>query len=129
LKLLLDTHVWLWMQVSPDRMQPEARARIADGNNEILLSAASGWEIAIKYSLGRLPLPEDPVSYVPSRMSRSGTRGLPVQHAHALAVAGLPRLHRDPFDRVLVAQALIEKATLVTADAQLAQYDVPLLKT
>lgn len=129
MKILVDTHVWLWMQVDPDRIQPDVRAQIADSHNDVFLSAASGWEIAIKYALGRLPLPEEPASYVPSRMSKSGTQGLPVQHAHALAVATLPRLHRDPFDRVLVAQALIEKVTLVTADAQISEYEVPVLKT
>jgi len=129
LKLLLDTHVWLWMQVDPDRLQPEARTHIADPTNEVLLSAASSWEIAIKYSLGRLPLPADPAEYVPSRMSSSGTRGLPVHHAHALAVASLPSLHRDPFDRILIAQALVEEATLVTSDTQITQYDVAVLKT
>ncbi len=128
MKLLLDTHVWLWMQTDPDRIRPEVRDRIADLRNEVLLSAASGWEIAIKYALGRLRLPIDPASYVPSRMARSGTNGLPVQHNHALAVATLPLHHRDPFDRLLIAQAMLDRATLVTADAQIAQYDVQLLR-
>ena len=128
MKLLLDTHVWLWMQTDPDRIRPEARDRIVDLRNEVLLSAASGWEIAIKYALGHLRLPVDPASYVPSRMARSGTTGLPIQHSHALAVAALPPYHRDPFDRLLVAQAMREGATLVTADAQIAQYDVQLLR-
>ena len=105
-------------------MAPEVVAQLEDPANEMLLSAASSWEIAIKYALGQLPLPELPHRYVPARMAASGTRGLAIEHAHALRVAGLPRHHRDPFDRLLVAQAQIEKLTIVTVDPQLALYDV-----
>jgi PIN domain nuclease of toxin-antitoxin system len=124
LKLLLDTHVWLWMQTAPTRIRPDVLELIADTRNPVWLSAASAWEISIKYSMGRLPLPVPPSDYVPSRMARSGTSGLPVEHRHALHVAGLPAHHRDPFDRLLVAQAQLEGAVLVTADAQLDAYDV-----
>ena len=127
MRLLLDTHVWLWMQAAPSRLRPEAAELIADVSNEVLLSAASAWEISIKYSLGRLPLPVPPSEYVVSRMSRSGTAGLPVEHRHALAVADLPAHHRDPFDRILVAQAQLEGLTLVTADEALRKYDVTTL--
>ncbi len=127
--LLLDTQVWLWMQVSPERIISDVRDRLADGDVGLLLSAASSWEIAIKHALGKLALPEHPRDYVPSRM-RSGTvTGLPVSHAHALQVATLPPHHRDPFDRLLVAQAQLEGLTLVTADRVLERYDVPLLAT
>ena len=127
--LLLDTQVWLWMQVSPERIVPHVRDRLADGHVDLLLSAASSWEIAIKHALGKLPLPEHPRDYVPSRM-RSGTvTGLPVSHAHALHVATLPPHHRDPFDRLLVAQAQLEGLTIVSADQALERYDVPLLAT
>ena len=124
MKLLLDTHVWLWLQASPERIEPGTLSRLQDVNNELLLSAASSWEIAIKYAIGRLQLPVSPNEYVEARMAQSGTSGLPVQHRHALQVAILPMYHRDPFDRLLVAQAQIENAILVTSDRQLDPYDV-----
>jgi PIN domain nuclease of toxin-antitoxin system len=128
MRLLLDTHVWLWMQAAPKRLGSVAAERIADPDNEVLLSAASAWEIAIKYALGRLPLPAAPSEYVASRMARSGTAGLPVEHRHALHVATLPLHHRDPFDRLLVAQAQLEGLTIVTADGWLDAYDVSMLR-
>ncbi|MFO0631875.1 MAG: type II toxin-antitoxin system VapC family toxin [Nannocystaceae bacterium] len=127
MRLLVDTHVWLWLQVAPARVDPKALALLADLENEVLMSAASAWEIAIKHALGRLPLPVGPAQYVPSRMSRSGITALPVLHAHALRVAELPPLHRDPFDRLLIAQALHERLTLVTSDRQLEAYEVPIV--
>ncbi len=127
MKLLLDTHCWLWMQTAPERLAKPALDAIRDGENELFLSAASSWEIAIKYALGRLPLPVPPAEYVPSRMESSGVLALAVEHRHALATAGLPPHHRDPFDRLLVAQAQIERLTLLTADPQLEAYDVEFL--
>ncbi len=126
MRILLDTQCWLWMQVSPQRLGPEALALIEHPDSELLLSAASSWEIAIKYALGKLPLPEPPSRYVPSRMQTSGVSALPVEHSHALRVAGLPAHHRDPFDRLLIAQAQIEGLVLMTADRQLEPYDVEL---
>lgn len=123
-RYLIDTHVWLWMQSDPDRLCDETRAIIQDVRNSILFSAASAWEIAIKYRLGKLPLPEPPASYVPDRMRRSGTSPLPVDHAHTLRTAELPDHHRDPFDRVLVAQAQLLDLTIITANEQLSAYDV-----
>ncbi len=117
------------MQAAPGRLNDEAIHLIEDPSHELLLSAASSWEIAIKYALGRLPLPVPPGEYVPSRMARSGTNGLPVEHRHALHVAQLPAHHSDPFDRLLIAQAQMEKATLITADRQMAAYDVDKLFT
>lgn len=123
-RFLLDTHVWLWMQASPSRLNDDLLDELSDEANDVLLSAASGWEIAIKYALGKLPLPDVPRHYVPDRMRRSGTTGIPVAFEHVLAVADLPLLHRDPFDRLLVAQARQLELRLVTADALLTQYDV-----
>ncbi|SON60207.1 hypothetical protein MSIMFI_01701 [Mycobacterium simulans] len=123
-RYLVDTHVWLWIQSEPDRLRDETRAIVADVRNNVLFSAASAWEIAIKYRLGKLALPEAPASYVPDRMRRSGTAALPVEHAHVLRTAELPDHHRDPFDRVLVAQAQLLDLTVVTADDQLSAYDV-----
>ena len=95
-----------------------------DAGNELLLSAASSWEIAVKYALGKLPLPVPPLEYVPSRMAATRVVGLAVEHAHALQVSVLAAHHRDPFDRLLVAQAIVERIPILTADAQLAAYDV-----
>lgn len=123
MRVLLDTHCWLWMQVSPDRLSAEARSLASDPGTDLYLSAASSWEIAVKWQLGKLPLPESPRLYVPSRMERQGVLGLPVQHHHCLAVAELPAHHRDPFDRVLLAQAQIEGLAFMTADEALRAYE------
>src|SRR5262249_56007856 len=103
------------MLTAPDRLSPEARRVITDSHTDLVLSAASSWEIAIKYAIGRLPLPEVPETYVPSRMRMSGVEGLPVEHSHALRVAALQPHHRDPFDRLLVAQAQLEHLSIITA--------------
>lgn len=127
MRYLLDTHVWLWLQIQPERVSEEVRDRLSDGATQLLLSAASSWEIAIKHALGKLPLPEPPKTYVPSRMRHDGVDGLPVTHAHALHVATLPLHHGDPFDRLLVAQSQIEDVPLVTADPHIARYEVTVL--
>lgn len=127
MRLLLDTHVWLWLQVSPERLGARAFEAVSSTANELVLSAASAWEIAIKYRLGKLPLPEPPARYVPERVLRHGVTWLPIAPHHALAVADLPELHGDPFDRLLVAQAMAEGLTLVTADGALAAYGVAIL--
>lgn len=126
-RYLIDTHVWLWMLSDPDRLRDDTRVIVEDVRNGMLFSAASAWEIAIKYRLGKLRLPEPPASYVPDRMRRSGTTPLPVDHAHTLRTADLPAHHRDPFDRVLVAQAQLLSLTIITADEQLSAYDVAVL--
>jgi PIN domain nuclease of toxin-antitoxin system len=124
LKILLDTHCWLWLQVEPERIaEPELRA-LESPECEPLLSAASSWEIAVKYALGKLPLPASPDEYVPDRMRSSGVGGLAVEHRHALHVATLPPHHRDPFDRLLVAQAQLEEIPILTADRRLEAYEV-----
>lgn len=127
MRYLLDTGIWLSLQVEPGRIASSTRMLLADRANELLLSAASGWEIAIKYRLGKLPLPEPPVDYVPNRMRRSGTTPLAVEHAHVLRVAQLPDHHRDPFDRLLVVQAQALGMPIVTSDRQLTAYDVEVI--
>ena len=128
MRLLLDTHCWLWLQTAPGRLPADLLETLAAPSSRRFLSAASAWEIAIKHALGKLPLPEPPAIYVPERMRLSGFEGLAVTHAHALAVAVLPPHHRDPFDRILVAQAQVEGLTLVTADLALEPYDVPMVR-
>lgn len=128
MRFLLDTHVWLRLQVSRSRVSEDVRVQLAEPSAQLLLSAVSSWEIAIKHALGKLPLPEPPETYVPSRMRHDGVEGLAVTHLHALRVAGLPPHHSDPFDRLLVAQAQLENLVLVTADAKIEQYDVSVLR-
>ena len=104
-RLLLDTHVWLWSITTPGKLGREGLTLLENTANELFLSAASAWEIAIKYRLGRLPLPEPPHKFIPPRLIRDGIKPLPVEHHHACHVANLPDLHRDPFDRLLIALA------------------------
>ena len=127
-KFLLDTHCWLWLQTERNRFGADLLEALAAPSSRRYLSAASAWEIAIKYAIGKLPLPASPAIYVPERMRLNRVRGLAVKHVHALAVATLPPHHRDPFDRVLVAQAQMEGLTLVTADSALERYDVSVIR-
>lgn len=124
MKFLLDTHCWLWWFANDPRLGEPARNLIGDGANAVYLSAASSWEIAIKTSLGKLTLPEPPERYVPSRLAAQGMRGLAIEHVHALKVASLPALHRDPFDRLIVAQAQVEGLPVLTVDENIAAYEV-----
>lgn len=124
MRLLLDTQVWLWMIVAPERFSPAARRLVASEGNELILSAASSWEIAIKHALGKLTLPGKPADVVPEWMRRTGVTSLAVLHRHALHVASLPPHHRDPFDRLLIAQAQIEDVAVLTADARFERYEV-----
>jgi PIN domain nuclease of toxin-antitoxin system len=127
LKLLLDTQCLLWWFTEPERLNSKAIEQIIDLDNEIFFSVASAWEIAIKVGIGKLPLPEPVDTYIASRMRRLGAKYLDIVFPHACQVAKLPLLHRDPVDRILVAQAQIERMTLVTADKILTEYDLDLL--
>jgi PIN domain nuclease of toxin-antitoxin system len=111
------------MQAEPEKLGDLARGLIEDGENVLLFSAASVWEIAIKVRAGKLALPEPVSRYVPSRMQFSGVSALEVSHAHAAGVADLPSHHRDPFDRLLVVQALLEGVPILSSDTQLDPYD------
>jgi PIN domain nuclease of toxin-antitoxin system len=122
-RILLDTHVFLWLHTEPERLGDHL-ATVEDARTELVVSAASSWEIAIKHGLGRLPLPEPPEHYVPERIRVLAAQGVSIEHSHALAVARLPRLHRDPFDRLLVAQAGVLDLTILTADPDVARYPV-----
>ncbi len=122
MKLLLDTHVFLWWRLDSRRLARSAREKIATAEI-VWVSAASAWEIAIKRGLGRLKLDES----FGSMVADSDFSSMDVTFAHAERVGTLPAHHADPFDRMLVAQALVEGATLMTHDRQLAPYDVPIL--
>ena len=122
---LLDTHVLLWAAGSPERIAPATRELIENTDNELLFSAASLWEIVIKRGLGRDDFRVEP-SHLRRGLLDNGYRELAVSGDHALGVQLLPPLHRDPFDRLLLAQAHVEGATLLTADQLLAQYPGPI---
>lgn len=124
MRILLDTQSWLWMASSPERLSERARALVETNDNELYLSVASAWEMAIKHALGKLRLPEPPARYVPSRLDTLRVEALPIELIHALQVAALPRHHRDPFDRLLIAQAQLEGLRILTSDAAFASYDV-----
>ena len=125
MRLLLDTHGWLWMRAEPERLADSSRQLLHDPANELFLSAASVWEIAIKFAIGKLRLPEPPAVFITQRMVEDRVGALPILHAHALRAGELPLHHRDPFDRLLIAQAQIEGLTVLTADRVFAKYDVP----
>lgn len=128
LRLLLDTHVWLWMRGDPERFPGEVRSLLEDPATELHVSAVSAWEIATKEAAGRLRLPLPAAEWLMDPDRRQGLRELPITFAHAIRAGTLPRHHRDPFDRMLVAQAQIEGLTLASADVTLAAYDVTLLQ-
>ena len=123
----LDTHVWLWWLEGSDEIGLQIRTVIGRADATIWVSAATAWEITIKVALGRLDLGEPPHVCLPRELKRSGFRPLPISLDHTLAVGRLPPLHRDPFDRLLVAQAQMNGLTIVTADPKIAKYDVPTL--
>ena len=125
MKLLLDTHLLLWAAAQPERLSRKARAMIADANNDLLFSVASLWEVAIKRGLERDDLPVIP-SLLKAGLLDNGYAEMPITGAHAVAVHGLPPIHKDPFDRMLVAQSMIEGITLLTADPLVAQYPGPI---
>ncbi|HAT13676.1 MAG TPA: PIN domain nuclease [Microcoleaceae bacterium UBA11344] len=128
MKLLLDTQCWLWWFAQPERLSEEAIAHIADETNELWFSVASIWEMGIKVANGKLPLPEPIDGYISSRMVLLDVQYLEITAPHALRAAALPLHHRDPFDRMLIAQAQIEDMTLVSADSMFKQYsDISLL--
>ena len=125
MKLLLDTHLLLWAASAPERLPAGARALLEDAANELLFSAASLWEVTIKAGLGRDDFRVD-ARVLRRGLLDNGYTELPISSAHAVAIAGLPNLHRDPFDRLLVAQAGVEGITLLTSDEAVARYPGPI---
>jgi PIN domain nuclease of toxin-antitoxin system len=127
MKLLLDTHVLLWAAGQPERLPEAARAMLEDPRNELVFSVASLWEIAIKRSLGRSDFQVD-ARLLRRGLIENGYMELEIKAEHALAVDALPAIHKDPFDRILVAQSMAEGILLLTADAQVALYPGPVRK-
>jgi PIN domain nuclease of toxin-antitoxin system len=126
-RALLDTNAFLWWNKEPERLSARARAFIEEGANVIFLSAVSAWEIAVKYPKGHLELPQEAEDYVLKRVGREGFLPLAIEISHALHVSHLPTLHNDPFDRLLVSQAQLERLPILTSDANIARYDVEVI--
>lgn len=124
MKLLLDTHTFLWWISDDPKLSAKALELIGDNRNILYWSAASSWEVSIKYALGRLPLPETPEQFLPAELGKNRIESLPIVDAHAFQAGLLPRHHRDPFDRMLVAQAQVESLGLISNDKRLSLYNV-----
>jgi PIN domain nuclease of toxin-antitoxin system len=125
MKLLLDTHIFLWF-ISGDKRLPDAmRQDVRSPDNEVYLSVVSLWEAVVKHQLGRLPLPEPPERYLPLQRERHQIASLSLDEASVSQLPGLPILHRDPFDRMLICQAKAHNLTIVTVDKQISTYPVP----
>jgi PIN domain nuclease of toxin-antitoxin system len=122
--LLVDTAVFLWWVTGNQRLSAHARDALTDPDNEVRLSAVSAWEIALKHALGKLPLPEEPETLIPRLRERHRVEELALSEAAALQLPKLPALHRDPFDRMLVCQAIAHGMTLVTPDPLVRRYPV-----
>jgi PIN domain nuclease of toxin-antitoxin system len=123
-KLLLDTHLLLWAAGQPDRLSETARTLLADPQNELLFSAASLWEVAIKHGQGRSDFRVDP-RLLRRGLLDNGYEELAITGQHAVAVDILPPIHKDPFDRILIAQSMVEGIVLLTSDPRVAQYPGP----
>lgn len=122
--LLLDTHVFLWWVLDDPRLGGKLRDSIADAANRVYLSAASTWEMVIKARLGKLALPDQPKAFIDRHLRENRFDPLPVTIEHTTSLASLPHIHRDPFDRMLIAQSIYEDMTLVTDDPVIQHYNV-----
>jgi len=123
-KVLLDTCAFLWFIIDDPRLSSGAREIIVEPDNDVYLSSVSAWEISLKHALGRLPLPESPVLFVPRQRERHGIEPLPLDEVAALHHHKLQVLHKDPFDRMLICQAITGSMALLTPDDLIAQYPV-----
>lgn len=124
MRFLLDTHSFLWWITDSQHLSQTAQNIISDSNNELFWSAASSWEVAIKYNLGRLRLPEAPELFIPTELVKNRIESLHIVDEHSFRAGQLPIHHRDPFDRMLIAQAQIEEMKIISNDHQISLYDV-----
>ncbi len=127
MRVLIDTHIFLWLFAGIRISQSVKDFLLDTANNKIYVSYATAWEISIKYGTGKLKLPQTPELFVPDRIRRANFLHLPIQFQHVLQVHNLPPIHKDPFDRLLVSQARIENLTILTADPNFARYQIKTL--
>jgi len=127
MKLLLDTHIFIWWANEPERLPDKANVALQDGANDLILSAVSAWEIQIKIQLGKLRLRQSLAELIKSQRETNDLQILPLELGHVLTIDTLPFHHKDPFDRLLIAQCVSERLTLVTADDNFSAYSVRLL--
>ena len=127
MRALLDTHTFLWAASDHPNLSPTVKELILHPENDVLFSSVVAWEIAIKYARGKLDLDEPVASYIPSRVQAFGYTILPVEIHHAIEVASLPAHHNDPFDRLLIAQALVERLPVLTSDPHFTRYGVEVI--
>lgn len=124
MKILLDTCAFLWLIRNKPDASPAARAIFSDRNNAVFLSSVSAWEIAVKHRLGKLPLGDAPVNYIPTERNKHWIASLPLNEADTLVLDKLPLLHHDPFDRMLICQAIANQMAILTPDPLITQYPV-----
>jgi PIN domain nuclease of toxin-antitoxin system len=127
MRLLLDTHIFLWYIAGSSELSRDFRLAIDDPQNDAFLSVVSFWEIIIKNETGKLPLPQSPSVYIPKQRLAHDIACLDLEESSVVYIGGLPGIHRDPFDRMLIAQALAHRLTLVTVDSNIKKYSVPIL--
>ena len=121
---LLDTHTFLWLAAEPEKLSPKIQTIVEQEASQLLLSAASGWEIALLWKLGRIELPESPATFVPAAIQALHITPLPIGFVTAIAAATLPLIHRDPFDRILAAEAMRNNIALLSKDDIIPRYGV-----
>ena len=124
MRLLLDTCTFLWIVTGSSRLSKHAAQRFSDPANDVFLSAVSSWEIAVKYSLGTLRLPASPIEFIPPQRQAHGIMDLPLTEEDVLYLPKLPKLHRDPFDRMLICQAVVNSLAVLTPDELVSQYPI-----
>ncbi len=124
MRVLLDTHTFLWFITADPKLSTSAQQVLVTGSNVVLLSVASLWEIAIKVSIGRLPIPQPLQTFIPQQLGTNRIELLPIQLEHSFEVARLPLYHRDPFDRMIIAQAIHERLPIVSADGAFDSYAI-----
>jgi len=126
-RILLDTHIFIWIFIEPGRFSKQQRRFIESRENEFYVSDVAAWEASIKYGLGKLRLPEPPETFFPSRIRRADHHRLRIDLDHVTYVHKLPQVHRDPFDRLLISQAILEELTILSDEPKLRDYDVSVM--
>jgi PIN domain nuclease of toxin-antitoxin system len=124
MRILLDTCTFLWIITDAPELSGDAREFFMNPANEVFLSSVSTWEIAVKHAIGRLPLPESPERFIPAQRAQHGVESFPLEEEATLHLTRLPQMHKDPFDRMLICQAMVHGLVILTPDEQILQYPV-----